>query len=217
MKFFRALLCSLLASLPVPCVHAAESRELDARGFDPAGEGVVLIQVNWGRYWPCGKFENAQLQALTFSRMPADSADPPRLALKAKSTLFVDDTFVGQAYALPPGEYALSAYDVKRAASIRDITHHVPSAAGLLPGGKPVGGTFSIAAGEIVYVGSFGLDCAIEPMPWRYYKADRAVFEKFVADFRKAFPGSARVPVVFRLFETGMFGERYGLEDSVVE
>jgi hypothetical protein len=32
--------------------------------------GVVLLDVNWGRRWGCGDFQNAELRQLSFDRVP---------------------------------------------------------------------------------------------------------------------------------------------------
>lgn len=82
----------------------------------------------------------------------------------------------------------------------------------LFKDGKPIGGTFTAMAGEIVYIGHFGVDCAKEPVPWRYYIEGRAEFDRYAAGFRKRFPFIGNTPIRFRLFATTMFGEPYTLE-----
>ena len=34
--------------------------------------GVVLLDINWGRWWGCGGHENAQLISLAFDSSPRD-------------------------------------------------------------------------------------------------------------------------------------------------
>lgn len=197
--------------------NAGDVREVDKRGFDPAREAVVILQVNWGRYWPCADFENAQLQALAFTRLPIDASNPTALELKTRSKLLVDNQFISYAYVIPAGDYAISSFDIKRARSVSDVTHWMASVTDLIPEGNPKGGQFSAASGEIVYIGSFGLDCAYQPMPWRYYVDGRASFEDRVAKFRKAYPALKDIPVTYRLFSTTQFGEEFVLDDPVVK
>lgn len=196
---------------------AGNAHQLDEHGFDRNQEAVVILQINWGRYWPCAAFENAQLQALTFTRMPYGEPDSVSLELKPRSNLRVDNKFLPYAYVLPSGEYALSAYDVKRAKSVLQVDHEAPSAKELIPQGKPIGGSFSVASGEVVYIGSFGLDCTHAPIPWRYYVANRAEFEGVISRFRKKYPEVADAPAIYRLFSTHLFGEKFSLENPIVK
>lgn len=118
----------------------------------------------------------------------------------------MDDRFLSSAHLLPPGTYTLSAYEIKAARSVRDVGRiAVDSAAPARDGRKP--GSFRIAAGEIVYIGGFGLDCAYEPIPWRYYLGDREAFDAAVAGFRRKYPFTAATPVRYRLFESEVFAE----------
>jgi hypothetical protein len=48
---------------------------------------------------------------------------------------------------------------------------------------RPVGRTFTGGAGEIVYIGHFGHDCAKEPILWRYYTEGKKDLERYVAVF----------------------------------
>jgi hypothetical protein len=194
---------------------SAELRELTAKRFEEAGEqqGIVVLQVNWGRDWGCGGFENAQLQKLKFARLPdAASSEPATLSLQTPSRLFVKDTFVPYAILVEPGEYALSKFDVKLARSVSDVGHLIGSEAQLFEEGRPVGGTFSVAGGEIVYIGHFGLDCAEDPIPWRYYVEGHEEFRRYVEAFRERYPYIKDKPVRYGLFSTQMFGEEYSLD-----
>jgi hypothetical protein len=178
--------------------------------------GVLVIQVNWGRTWKCGRYENAQLEALTFSKTPADSPAPVSIALETPSKLFVDNKFLPYAFVIQPGEYLLSAFDVKVARSVKDVGHFKGAEDSLIVGGKPVGGTFTVGPGEIVYVGHFGLDCGQEPFLWRYYLESREEFEKYVQGFREKFPFVNQLPVQYRLFSTQPFGHPFSLKDPTV-
>ena len=83
---------AILAVLP-SLVIAAEPADLDEATYR-ADLGVILIQINWGRTWNCGQYENAQLQALTFTKSPADRPDGVSLELETPSRLFVDNEFL---------------------------------------------------------------------------------------------------------------------------
>lgn len=176
--------------------------------------GVIIVQVNWGRRWKCNTYENAQLQAITFTKSPIDVPGPVSLELETPSKLFVDNRFLPYALVVLPGEYVLTAFDVKIARSTTDVAHIKASKENLIKDGKPVGGSFTVKPGEIVYVGHFGLDCGAEPFLWRYYIDGRDEFERYVDDFRQKFPFVKTVPVQFRLFSTQTLGNPYSLEDS---
>ena len=73
--------------------------------------------------------------------------------------------------------------------------------------GKPVGGTFEVKAGEIVYIGDFGLDCAgDQPIPWRYY-IQKEDFGRYVAQLKKEYKFITDKQVIYRLFQTNKFGQ----------
>jgi hypothetical protein len=178
---------------------------------------VIMVQINWGRTWQCGQFENAQLQALTFTKSPIDTPEVVSLELETPSKLFVDNKFLPYAFVVQPGEYLLTAFDVKVARSTTDIMHIKGTKENLIKEGKPVGGTFTVNPGEIVYVGHFGLDCGAEPFLWRYYINGRSDFERYVDGFRQKYPFVKGVPVQFRLFSTESLGQPYHLDEPTVE
>lgn len=178
--------------------------------------GVIIIQINWGRRLKCGQFENAQVQALTFTKSPADSPEQVSLELETPSKLFVDNQFLPYAYVVQPGEYVLTAFDVKIARSRTNVAHIKSSPDKLIKDGKPVGGSFVVNPGEIVYVGHFGLDCAAEPFLWRYYIDSREEFEKYIKGFREKYPFLKQVPVQYRLFSTQVLGHPFTLQDGTV-
>jgi len=197
-------------------VIAAEPVNLDADTYKP-DLGVLIVQVNWGRAWKCGQFENAQLQALTFTKSPIDAPKSVSLELETPSKLFVDNKFLPYAFVIPPGEYVLTAFDVKVARSAKDVAHIKGSKDNLIKQGKPVGGTFTVNPGEIVYVGHFGLDCGAEPFLWRNYIESREDFERYVDGFREKFPFAKHVPIQYRLFSTELFGNSYALKNATVK
>jgi hypothetical protein len=182
-----------------------------------ANLGVIIIQVNWGRTWKCGQYENAQLQALTFTRSPIKKSDRVSLELETPSKLSVDNKYLPYAYAVQPGEYILTAFDVKVARSTTDILHINGNEDNLIKGGEPVGGMFTVNPGEIVYIGHFGLDCGAEPFLWRYYIDGRSEFESYIDGFRRKYPFVKDIPVQFRLFSTKVLGNYYTLDEPTVE
>lgn len=206
---------AILAAAPISGI-AAEPVTLDATTYKQ-DLGVLIIQVNWGRAWKCGHFENAQLQALTFRKSPHDAPEPVSLDLETPSKVAVDNKFLPYAFVIQPGEYALTGFDVKVARSVKDVAHIKGAEDSLIKDGKPVGGTFTVNPGEIVYVGHFGLDCGQEPFLWRYYLESREEFEKYIEGFRKKFPFVKQVPVQFRLFSTRFFGQPFSLTDPTVK
>lgn len=213
---FKSFWCGLVfAALPT-LVAAAEPVSFTESTYK-ADLGVLIIQVNWGRTWKCGQFENAQLQALTFTKSPTDTPEPISLDLVTPSKLFVDNKFLPYAFVIQPGEYALTAFDVKVARSISDVAHIIGSKDNLIKDGKPLGGTFTVNPGEVVYVGHFGLDCGAEPFLWRSYINGREDFESYIGGFRAKFPFAKQVPAQFRLFSTQLFGRPFALKDPTVK
>jgi hypothetical protein len=179
--------------------------------------GVLIMQVNWGRTWKCGQFENAQLQALSFTKSPIETSELVTLDLETPSKLFVDNKYLPYAFVIQPGEYVLTAFDVKVARSVSDVAHIKGSKDNLIKDGKPVGGTFTVNPGEIVYVGHFGLDCGAEPFLWRSYIDGQESFEKYIGGFRQKFPFLKQVPAQYRLFSTRFFGNLFVLKEPTVK
>jgi len=198
----------LLTCVAAGSAFADQPMELSEAGYlESAGqEGVVLLEANWGRRWGCAGSENAQLQELTFTRVADEASDRVVLKLKTPSRLFVDNRFSPYALLIEPGEYALTGFDVKVARSMSDISHAVWD--------DQYGGSFSVTAGEFVYIGHFGLDCTVEPIPWRYYIEGEDEFKRYIEGFREQFPFVGDTTVEFRLFETTLFGTEYSLLDS---
>lgn len=220
MKTFRMLkllrfALSILVVLP-RLVVSDEPVNLGKANYDPK-LGVIMVQINWGRSWKCGPFENAQLQGLTFTKQPFNVSESVSLKLGTPSKLFVDNEFLPYAYVVQPGDYTLTAFDVKVARTRTEVAHIQGSQDDLIKDGKSVAGSFTVNQGEIVYVGHFGLDCSAEPFLWRYYVEGRAEFERYVAGFRETYPFVKQVPVHFRLFSTQLFGNPYSLEDAIVK
>lgn len=213
----RYLACAVaLFFFPFVFAVAAEPVNLSESTYK-ADLGVIIVQVNWGRRWRCGRYENAQLQALSFTKAPVDGAGPISIEIETPSKLFVDNKFLPYAFVIQPGEYLLTGFDVKIARSRTDVAHITGTRDNLIKDGKPVGGSFTVGPGEIVYLGHFGLDCAAEPFLWRYYLDGRAEFEKYIGGFREEFPFVKNVPVQYRLFSTQALGNPFSLADPTVK
>jgi hypothetical protein len=176
-------------------------------------KGTVILQVNWGRYWGCGPYENAQLQGLTFRRL-GENGEPlsdKDWELSPLSTLLVRPSFEPYVVLLEPGQYALSGYRFKVAASVHDVRVTEGDSSKLIVDGRPVGGSFNVGAGEVVYIGHFGVDCHGAPTPWRFYIDGKQDFSLYVDGFHKRFPFAKDVAVTYRLFQTEHFGQPYEL------
>jgi len=202
-RYSQAAARAALAALCTTVVFA-EPVELSEEGLiKSAGQhGVIVFEVNWGRQWGCAGLDNAQLQALSFSRLP----DGPPLDLKTPSRLFVNDSYKGYALLVEPGEYVLTGFDVKVAKSVSDVGH-------LVAEGEDYG-SFDVKAGEFVYIGHFSLDCSQEAVPWRYYMQSTEDFEQFVRGVRKHYPFVGEVEVEYRLFDTDVLGFPYSLSNE---
>lgn len=169
---------------------------------------VVVYGVNWGRQWGCSRFDNAQLQSLTFSRIDpnSDSLDGENIVLSSPSKFFAKDASQSYAIIVSPGEYALTGFNIKVSNSYREVGRIRGDINDLFKNGKPIGGIFQVNAGEIVYIGEFGLDCVDEPLPWRYY-IQKEDFSRYVTQFKKEYRFLADRQVIYRLFQTNKFGQ----------
>ncbi|WP_428826205.1 hypothetical protein ACLIKD_18700 [Azonexus sp. IMCC34842] len=178
-------------------------------------KGVVLISANWSRKWKCGRFENAQLKGLSF-----DKAGSQKEGNDAKADIVLEDSslfsapprFVNYAYIVEAGEYLLSAFSVKAAQSSSNVGYFNAARNDLIKDGKSKAGSFTVSAGEIVYVGHFFLDCAQDPMPWRYYPSDKGDFNQFLSGIKKEFDALDIEKVKFRLFDTTTMGSPFTLQ-----
>lgn len=167
-------------------------------------KAVILYGVNWGRQWGCAGFDNAQLQNLTFSRIDSASGDHggENIVLNTPAKLFAKNVSESYVIIVEPGEYALTGFDIKVARSQSDVSHIKAKNMDLFENGKPASGSFKVDAGEIVYIGDFGLDCAGgEPIPWRYY-IQKEDFDSYVAGFKEKYKFIYDKQVIYRLFQT---------------
>lgn len=186
----------------------------DVYAQSKASNGVVLMDINWGRWWGCGGHENAQLISLAFDRLSGKSFEEdavPSLVIHSPSRLMVDPVFLNYAYLLEPGEYALSAFSIKVADSPTKVGFLTAQRNHLYKDGKAIGGTFVVKPGETVFIGNFYLDCAYGPTLWRYYPEGRANFESQLAEYKNSFPFLDLGDVQYRLFKTSEFGYDYEL------
>lgn len=176
-------------------------------------KGLVVLSALWGRSWKCGKFENGQLRSFGFDRLPSvTTAD-----VATADVVIEDSTYVGggpatnYVLALDPGEYGLAMFAIRVAFSTTDVRTVSVGRARLFEGGKPVGGTFTVQAGELVYIGHFGLDCYKEPTIWRYYLEGRGGFEHYKRLIKNQYPFLPVETMQMRLFKTSALGRDYVL------
>lgn len=181
-------------------------------------DGIVLLDVKWSRKWSCGKFENAQLVAIGFDKFPSSkrtNQDPADFLIsndKLKGRITPPQAFVNYAFQIPPGRYALSGYIIKVAVSASRVDYWVASRADLLKDGKPLGGTFTVAQGEVVYIGNFYLDCSNGPSLWRYYTKGQNGFKEQLSEYQAKYPFLDLRQTKYRLFDTTTLGYEYQLQ-----
>jgi hypothetical protein len=176
-------------------------------------KGVVLLAVRWDRAWNCAGYENAQLQIIGFDKLPSSKADqdPPDILLDDAPKLMTKPEFENYALLVEPGEYGLSGFRIKAARSVSRIEQFGAKRSELIKGGTSEGGSFVVAADEIVYIGNFYLDCYEIPTIWRYYTETHDGFGRHMAEFKSEFPFLDTSKAVYRLFETTRAGNHYEL------
>jgi hypothetical protein len=218
MSALRTLVVALLALACSSIVSAQDAVpfSLSAYEADAGKKGVVLVAANWARRWKCAPFENAQLRSLGFDRLgvPKESqSDKPDLVLEDSSWLPAKSEFVDLALLVEPGEYLLSAFKLKAAKSVNDVGFFNGDRSSLIADGKSKAGSFTVAAGEVVYIGHFAIDCTPQgPMPWRFYLKGRQDFKEYLDKVQAAYPGLPTKAAKFRLFETSTMGNAFTLK-----
>jgi hypothetical protein len=194
---------------------SGDTTEVTADSYANRGsKGVVLLDANWGRRWNCGGFENAELRSLSFDRTPpSKSSDDASadLTLEQPPSVLTRSIFVNYALLVEPGKYVLSGFKMKVARSVSDIGYWIAKRSDLIKDGTVQGGTFTINAGETIYIGNFFLDCFQHPQPWRYYTEGAEDFRKHLAQYKDKYPFLDIDHVTYRLFETTKLGEPYSL------
>jgi hypothetical protein len=194
-------------------VTPAERVTGDAVNTANQSKGLVLLAVRWDRRWNCAGFENAQLRVIAFDRLPTAKTDDaaPDLVLDDAPLVMTKPVFENYAFQVEPGEYGLSRLEIKVAKSRSDVGFFRVPRSKFLTDGKSLGGTFTVSAGEAVYLGHFYLDCHQQPILWRYYPEGRDGFNGYLASLKKIYPTLDVEKVQFRLFQTKEFGQDYKL------
>ena len=199
-----------------PQTVLVEEAKRDAYEDAKGRKGVVLLSVNWGRRWGYCGFENVQLRSLAFDRMPVQKpGDDSRADFVLEGpALLAKPAFVDYAFLVEPGEYALTAYDIKTAKSVRDIGGFRAGRTRLIQDGKPVAGSFEVRAGEVIYIGHFAPECIQErrePVIWRYYTSGAEAFKGYLDEVKKKYRFLDVEDAQFRLFRTTTIGKEYHL------
>jgi hypothetical protein len=193
--------------------RVVEPLTAEAYEKDRAAKGVVLFAVRWDRRWKCGDFENAQLRLIGFDRLPSQKTEEekPDLVVDDAPLIMTKPVFDSYAFLVEPGEYALSGLQIKVARSVSDVGQFKAPRSAFLKDGKSKGGTFSVGAGEIIYIGHFYLDCYQQPILWRYYAEGRDGFDEYLGVVKKNQPFLDITNAQYRLFKTTVFGRDYQL------
>lgn len=115
---------------------------------------------------------------------------------------------------IEPGEYALSYSELKVARSVSKVDTFALGRKELIADGNSQAGSFTVGAGEIVYVGHFAMDCIDgEPTIWRYYTMGRRGFHEFLTkDVKPKYPFLDIDAIQYRLFKTSTMGNDYELQ-----
>lgn len=206
------LLVSCAAVLVQHEFDSTATLDEDQYGSHGAEKGLVLVSANWDRAWSCGGFENAELRSIGFDLLPmrkSDDTQPPDIVLNGSHK---GRGYTNYALLVEPGQYGISHVKIKIAESMNQVRYLGAYRSRLFRDGKPLGGTFEVAAGEVVYIGHFGLDCAQEPILWRYYLENRRDFNDYLAGYRREYPYLKLDDVRYRLFSTDEFGYEFRLQ-----
>jgi len=179
-KFIYSIVCALF--LNAILVQATELKKSDY--IKKSNEmGVILIDVNWGRQWNCGGYENAQLESLRFENVSLEGEAHNKyteIKLESPSRLFVKNHFLNYGFIVKPGKYAFTEWSIKDAKSVQDVGYLKASHDEMVDGEIYHGGTFEVGANEIIYIGNMFLDCLQSPIPWRYYTEGKANFKSHI-------------------------------------
>jgi hypothetical protein len=215
MKVFPVALFMFLGCAATACAQSAVAERVSGEAVNTANpsKGLVLLAVRWDRKWSCAGFENAQLRAIAFDKLPTEKSDSvaPDILLDDAPLIMTKPEFDNYAFLVEPGEYGLSRLEIKVAKSKSDVGFFKVPRSKLINNGKSLGGTFTVVAGEAVYLGHFYLDCYQQPILWRYYPEGRDGFSGYLASLKKLYPALDVEKVAFRLFQTNEFGRDYKL------
>ena len=113
-----------------------------------------------------------------------------------------------------PGEYALSYSELKLARSVSKVDSYSIGRKTLIADGNSRAGSFTVAAGETVYIGHFSTECVDgEPQIWRYYIMGRAAFKKYLTEeVTSKYPFLDIDTIQYRLLKTSVIGNDYELQ-----
>jgi hypothetical protein len=180
--------------------------------------GVVVVSVEWGRRWNFCGFENVQMRTFAFDRVPVQKRsdkDAADLVLDPPPSLLAGPGTTGHhALLVEPGEYALTYTELKLARSVNKVDSYSIGRKRLIADGTSRAGSFTIAAGETVYIGHFSTECIDgEPRIWRYYIEGRAAFKEYLTTrVTTKYPFLDADSVQYRLFKTSEIGNDYELQ-----
>jgi hypothetical protein len=215
----RKHICFIALALGAVCAsstNAQVAERLTEANVESAKDqkGIVLLAVRWDRRWKCGGYENAQVRVIGFDKLPSKMTsddDRPDILLDDAPKIFTKPDFDNYAFLVEPGEYGLSGFLIKVARSISDTNYLAFPRSKLIKDSRSLGGSFSVNAGESVYIGNFYLDCYKSPTLWRYHSNGHEAFAEHLKEFKRDFPMLDTTKVKFRLFETTEFGNPYRL------
>ena len=210
-------LLTILIVLVSGCTSSGVSRPKQQVTAESYGKdktkGLVVVSAMWGRTWKCAQFESGQLRSFGFDRLPSQTTadDATADVVIEGSPYYGEGPAKNYVLALDPGEYGLATFTMNVASSPTDVKTASVGRARLFEGRKPIAGTFNVKAGELVYIGHFGLDCYKEPTIWRYYPEGREGFDNYKQVIKKQYPFLNVDQMQFRLFKTSLLGRDYGL------
>ena len=186
----------------------AENLNADNYSKSKSTKSVVIVAANWGRQWQCGAYENAQLINIEFLNLKNKNT----LKLETPSRLNVKPEFLNYGYIVEPGTYAISAFSVKVAKSSSEVGYFSADKNKLIPNNNPKGGTFTVKAGEVAYIGHYFIDCYKEPIPWRFYPEGKEAFNSYVNTVKSHYEFLEDVNISFNILNTTVFGNPYELK-----
>lgn len=189
----------------------SEAAELKRRDFRELADemGVVLLDVNWGRSWNCGGYENAQLLLLRFEhelRDPDNHNDYSQIVLETPSRLFAAPTFRNYGFILEPGTYIFTEWGIRAAESLERVGSISATRNDLVDGTEVLGGSFHVGSGEVIYIGNLWIDCYDSPIPWRYFSELGPAFEAHAAEYLSEFKFLEDTLIQYRLMDTEIYG-----------
>lgn len=208
------LLLALISACTSPALLPKPKQEVTEASYSTdKTKGLVVLSAIWGRALKCSQFASAQLRGFGFDRMPiqtgADDAVPE--VMIEGSPYYKQPEPINYLLAVDPGEYALTQYMIEVASSTFNVKVGTAGRSTLVQDGKAIGGTFTVKAGELVYIGHFGLDCGKEPSIWRYYPEGHEAFEHYRKAIKRRHYFLDVENMQFRLFKTSLFGKDYAL------